>query len=270
MDALRSEIGAKVRELRKSRRWTQAELAERLELSQARLSEIERGKGSFAAEHLLQIFQLFNVDASHFAPANTRTKQEDQLWNALARLGAAHLAESEHVLPSQRVQQVHDVLREVLVHAGSPRLLTALAPVLVARADELQLRVVESQLAALGLSHRLGWLVENTVTALHDLSRDTGSWPVASRYRRAAVVLSAWLHTPRPEHRGEAQDVLDASIRSEKSLAMVELRRSPISARWGIVSELLPADFARAIEAASEVIPRRSKRSTLPRTARSL
>jgi transcriptional regulator with XRE-family HTH domain len=251
MGDLRKEIGAKVRDLRKGRRWTQAELAQHLDLSQARLSEIERGNGSFAAEHLLEIFRLFNVDASHFTPAKSRTTREDQLWNATARLGATHLVESDQVLPSERVQEVRDVLREGLVYAGSPRLITGLAAVLVARADELQLHLVEDQLAQLGLQHRLGWLVENTLEVLPRLV--SGAAPaVVRRYRRAEVVLSSWLRSPRPSHGRTSEDVLDQDIRSEKTRTLVAQERSPISARWGILSELSPEDFAGAIEAASE------------------
>jgi transcriptional regulator with XRE-family HTH domain len=248
----RSQIGAKVRALRTNRRWTQAELAQRLELSQARLSEIERGQGSFSAEQLLEIFLLFNVDPSYFAQGPSRASHEDQLWNAAARLGAAHLMESEDVLPSQRVQQVHDVLREGLAYARSPRLLTALSAVLVARADELQLHHVEEQLARLGLSHRLSWLVESTLAALHLLLEAAPGRALALLYRRAEVVLASWLHTPRPKRSAQAADVLDADIRSDKSRAVAGKKRSTISRKWGIVSELQPADFARAIGAASE------------------
>jgi transcriptional regulator with XRE-family HTH domain len=46
---LRVRVGKTVRELRHARRWTQAELARRLDVSQGRLSEIEAGKGSFTA-----------------------------------------------------------------------------------------------------------------------------------------------------------------------------------------------------------------------------
>jgi transcriptional regulator with XRE-family HTH domain len=69
VERLRSDIARKVRELRTGRGWTQAELAERLDASQARLSEIERGDGSFSAEQLLTLFKLFNVGPDHFAPA---------------------------------------------------------------------------------------------------------------------------------------------------------------------------------------------------------
>ncbi|HEX6242783.1 MAG TPA: helix-turn-helix transcriptional regulator [Polyangiales bacterium] len=248
----RRHIGAKVRDLRTARRWTQAELAERLGLSQARLSEVERGRGSFSAEQLLEIFRLFNVGPSHFAAGTARASHEDQLWNAAARLGASHLAESEDVLPSHHMQQVHEVVREGLVQVGSPRLLTALSAVLVARADELQLHHLEEQLARLGLSHRLGWLVDNTRDALQGLLSASPTRAAALRYRRAAVVLSTWLEAPRPARTAQAADVLDADIRSAKSRAAAEQQRSQISRRWGVLSELQPEDFARAIGAAHE------------------
>src|SRR6185436_20500519 len=66
LDRRRSDVAAKVRALRKARRWTQAELGKRLGLSQARLSEIEGGDGSFTAEQLLLLLKLFNVGASRF------------------------------------------------------------------------------------------------------------------------------------------------------------------------------------------------------------
>src|SRR5580658_8833730 len=90
----RSEVAKNARELRKERRWTQAELAKRLDLSQARLSEIEGGDGSFTAEQFLLLLKLFNVGASRFAPgagASPGHDREAQIQNALARLGALHL-----------------------------------------------------------------------------------------------------------------------------------------------------------------------------------
>ena len=59
LDKDRRRIAAKVRELRQSRNWTQAELSKRLQLSQSRLSEIERGAGSFTAEQFLLLLRLF-------------------------------------------------------------------------------------------------------------------------------------------------------------------------------------------------------------------
>src|SRR5271154_2106763 len=87
----RFTIAKSVRDLRKERRWTQAELAKRLDLSQARLSEVESGDGSFTAEQFLLLLKLFNVGTSRFAPnagASSGHDREAQIQNALVRLGA--------------------------------------------------------------------------------------------------------------------------------------------------------------------------------------
>src|SRR4051812_19664007 len=123
----RVAIARKVRALRTARQWTQAELAARLGLSQSRLSEIERGAGSFTAEQFLEILRLFNVTPDDFVTVEHAGDQA--LQNALARLGARQLRESPDVLPSERLREVDRVLREVLSSAESPRLVTALAPV---------------------------------------------------------------------------------------------------------------------------------------------
>src|SRR6476469_4792741 len=99
----RARISATVRALRKERGWTQAELAEKLGLSQNRLSEVERGDGSFTAEQFLLILKLFNVTTSRFADATDRPQQ---LQNALARRGASHLQESAGVVPADDLADV--------------------------------------------------------------------------------------------------------------------------------------------------------------------
>ena len=85
----KSQIGRDVRALRRERAWTQGELAEKLGLSQSRLSEIESGGGSFTAEQFLRILTLFNVTTSRFTGGVV--DREAQFQNALARLGAHQL-----------------------------------------------------------------------------------------------------------------------------------------------------------------------------------
>jgi hypothetical protein len=62
------------------------DLAKRRCVVEERLSELERGDGSFTAEQLLAILSFFNVPATYFAPQPS--KHERDLQNALARLGA--------------------------------------------------------------------------------------------------------------------------------------------------------------------------------------
>lgn len=120
----RELIARKVRRLRTERHWTQAELSRQLGLSQSRLSEIEGGQGSFTAEQFLTILRLFNVSVTHFVAAPRR---DVELQNALARLGAVHLQESDDVLPSELLDEVGTVVREVLFAPDLPRHVTSLA-----------------------------------------------------------------------------------------------------------------------------------------------
>ena len=89
VDNIRLRAVAKVRELRTERRWTQAVLAEKLGLSPARLSEIERGGGSFTAEQFLEVLRLFNVNVDAFAGPQ---RVEDELRTRLPGLARSTCA----------------------------------------------------------------------------------------------------------------------------------------------------------------------------------
>jgi transcriptional regulator with XRE-family HTH domain len=253
----RSEIARNVRELRKERRWTQAELAKRLDLSQARLSEIEGGDGSFTAEQFLLLLRLFNVGASRFVPSagpSAGHDREAQIQNALARLGALHLQENRDVLPSERFDEVRSAVREALVLAESPRLLTALAPVLVANAEQVNLNKLQLELSEAGLPHRLPWLVENVLDVLEHSASETHSRAWVRARRRAYVLLRTFLDAVRTDpHASGAPDVLDSNIRSQLSRDEIAEASSPISKRWRVVTSLQPDDFAHALASAHAV-----------------
>lgn len=255
-NAERSHIARVVRALRKERGWTQAELAEKLGLSQNRLSEVERGDGSFTAEQFLLILKIFNVTTGRFAAAADRTQQ---LQNALARLGASHLQESAGVVPADDLADVVTAIRETLVQ-GDPRLTTALAPVLCTNIDRVSLNKLYLDLEKVGLERRLAWVCESTLTALEsDLLQELPrTW--APRVRRAIVVLDAFLEPlnhrlESPSTGSPPPDVFDPSIRSKTTLDSVQAASSSISRKWGIVSALQPRDFAQAIRAASASNP---------------
>jgi transcriptional regulator with XRE-family HTH domain len=249
-DKIRSYIARKVRALRQARRWTQAELARHLRLSQNRLSEIERGKGSFTAEQLLTILRLFNVSVTHFAPRTADRGLE--LQNALARLGASHLKETDQILPNEQLEAVTEVVRRTLV-SGSPRLVTALGPVLVNNIDRTNLQGLNVQLAEAGLQRRLAWLVDNILAAIRrELSQpQPRRW--ARRLRRTEVILGVFLEPLLASQRGETSappDILDAGIRSERTLKEVKTASSAFSKRWGVVTRLQPEDFVLALRGA--------------------
>lgn len=248
LDNTRLRIVAKVRELRTERRWTQADLAAKLGLSQARLSEIERGGGSFTAEQFLEVLRLFNVNVDAFtAPQQV----EYELQNALARLGAFHLREVSGALPSARVAGVRAAVRETLLAPTDARLLLALGPVLIANLAALNLDVLDDELRAFGFPARVPWLVENVHTALL-LGGVAQGRPAAAQWHRSLAVLGDFVSRhPAPAIDAPRHlDHVDAGVRSERALAQVLAGASDISRKWGVVSDLQPADFADALRAA--------------------
>lgn len=245
----RTSIGKKVRDLRRARGWTQTRLAGDLGLSQARLSEIERGGGSFTAEQLLSILRLFNVGVSHF-DTGAKVGSARQLQNQLARLGGTELRELD-ILPSEIVEDVNEAVREALIE-GDSRHLTALAPVIVRNIDRIKLVKIYGDLHWLGFERRLAWLAENVVQALRDeAARAPRPWK--GWIARAGAVLQAFVHFARsspPSVADAPPDYLDASIRSAKTADDVAARASEISKRWNVVTGLEPTDFRKALEAA--------------------
>ncbi|OHC65241.1 MAG: hypothetical protein A2040_08930 [Rhodocyclales bacterium GWA2_65_19] len=251
-ERLRTSIAGKVRQLRIERRWTQTDLAELLGLSQNRLSEIERGRGSFTAEQLLVVLKTFNVPVDYFA--QVKASAESQLQNALARLGGSHLHESPEVLPTEALREVNEVILQTLVGMESPRQTAALAPVIAANINKINLSKLRADLRQAGVERRLGWVLENTLEALRQeeglaLSRE---WRV--RYKRAEIVLANFL-APWLQERGDSagifsEEILDHGIASQATLEGVRASSSAISKAWRIVTRLQTDDFAHALRQA--------------------
>lgn len=248
-------IGERIRALRQGRRWTQKQLSELLGISQNYLSELERGQGSFTAEHLLTILKTFNVPIDYFSPA--KTESQDQIQSALARFGASHLFESAETLPSSFIKDASDAVRETLISAQSSRQITALAPVLVDNINRLNLRTLKARLHEAGLERRLGWVLENTLAALHGEQSQPVPREWSLKYGRAETIIKSFLSYDRPDREPEEvregpDDVLDRDIASDKSLAEARRESSAISKRWGITTRIKTEDFAQALRAARE------------------
>lgn len=217
--------------------------------SQARLSEIETGDGTFSAEQFLEILKSFNVGLDYFT--NETSDDTALLQNALVRLGARHLKERDDVLPTAALGDLTTVVFEALLSA-TPRLTTALAPVLVLHVDELNLNAVRAKLASIGLQRRLDWLIDNTSQAVKEELRTAPPRVWAQRYRRAELVFETALDfakhaTPRQDG---PPDILDGNVRSKASLKQLVESSSEVSQRWGIATALQPDDFTTALRAA--------------------
>lgn len=252
----RETIGQKIRDLRRSRRWTQSELAERLDLSQARLSELERGGGSFSAEQLLEVLRLFNVSVGVFEDRESPTGWE--LQNALVRYGATHLQLVPEATVTGRFDTVASAIVEVLLNPSSHRLVTALAPVIVWSIDALSLPAIQFELALAGVPNRLAWTCENTTEALRETRGEARDAEWQRRDRRSLAVLESFVPHLKPgAHDGASYgpDPFDRGIRSKVTMDRIWEEASPISRRWNIASALTVEDFARALRSAHESRP---------------
>jgi len=255
-DSSRSLIGKRIRALRLERHWTQARLAALLGISQNYLSVLERGLGSFSAEELLVFLKHFNVPVDYFAAR--KGPIENQIQNALARVGAGHLLERGDLLPSEQLTRAADAVREALVSGDSPRQITAAAPVFVNQAGQINLDKLRGEFTSLGLQNRLGWALDNTLEAIKLESAKTFPREWRVRYNRASVIINYFLNPwraslkPAAARRQVQYNILDKDIASEATLQQVSREASEISKRWGIATRIKVDDFARALEAARD------------------
>jgi transcriptional regulator with XRE-family HTH domain len=242
-----ASLGARVRELRTARRWSQIELARQLGVSQPRLSQIENGRGSLTAETFLRLLQLFNVGVDQFG---VTLEAASPIQNALARHGATHLVETETLIPTALDEPI-EVLWEVLRSPGSARHVTALAPVLVANVDRIALRELATRLNRIGRDARLGWLLESLRRAIAEAG--TAQRPADQRDARradlaASLLLDSGILTPPPTN--APADLLDPDIRTAKTAERVLAEASPEATRWRIATRIRTSDFSNALEEA--------------------
>lgn len=138
---------------------------------------------------------------------------------------------------------------------GSPRLVTAIAPVLVAHARQLSFEPLFVELRRLGREHRLGWAIENTVAALDKLANDRHAPSRKKLLLHVGLPLdlaaSVAFQTRAPQ---QWPDVLDLAIRTDATRADVQRRSSRISKKWGIVSAIRVDDFVDALRASATAL----------------
>lgn len=242
--------------MRQNRRWTQAELAEQLQLSQNRLSELERGQGSFSAEQMLLLMQLFNTHISYFyeKPPIQEDTESLAIQNFLIPKGAFHLREHTGVPPIEDLQDVEDGLFRVLGNPKDPRLVTALCPVWIWSIDALNLIRVVNTCQDKNLVQRVLWLLDNIEVALHE-TKLSGRWKkAASRAQIAIHLLEDHLGNP-----PQQPDLFDSHIRTQKSIDLLLQTRHKSAEKYNILTSLRPEDFTTALREAYE-----SHRSLFP------
>lgn len=251
----RNSVVKALKELRTANGLTQSELARLLDLSQARVSEIESGKGSLSAEQFLLLLGHFNIPVDRFVGRRSDTHSE--LQNIISRLGAHHLAESTREVPSESLASFYSAVKEVVVTGGPARLLTALAPVIVNHADPSAFNKLRLEFLQLGLIHRWAWVLDNTLHAVRNELYNASKEPEEAfrrLYRRAEFSIQQILSFPWFSQESSQDrttiDPLDYPIRNQKSLEELFGRSSDISRKWRIASATQPQDFIEALRQA--------------------
>ena len=239
-----------LKRLRKEKGFTQSQMSQVLGISQSRLSEIEQGKGSIAAEQLLFLLKEFNLRLDDFwskPPQNISA----QLENSLHRLGAYYLVPNPSLVPSDRLSEVHDVLRETLIGVPSKNHILALAPVIVRQIKLINFDTLCMKLYDLGIDARVWWIVEGTLWAVRQRLKWVLPLDIQDFYQLAVEILS---RKTKPANyffnvrKGYPQDVFDSDILSAKDFEEVRKKRDELATRWRLITRIRVENLAGALE----------------------
>lgn len=87
-DKLLREIGARICEVRKKKRLTQEELAERMDVSIQMISNLERGKKAIRPENIVKLCEALDVSADYILRGISSGEELDEIiwkFRALSR-----------------------------------------------------------------------------------------------------------------------------------------------------------------------------------------
>src|SRR6187549_1036668 len=95
-------VGRKIRQLRRQRKLTQVELAEKIGIHQSDLSRMEQGEYKVGLDTLLKILQCFDLSMSDFFDETGRT---DMVFDKFRSLSSAAQKEVESFIEFKRAQE---------------------------------------------------------------------------------------------------------------------------------------------------------------------
>jgi len=97
-------VGRKIRQLRRQRKLTQVELAERIGVHQSDLSRMEQGEYKVGLDTLLKILQTFDLSIGDFFEENRRN--EETVIDKLKSLSPSAQKEVESYIEFKRRQEL--------------------------------------------------------------------------------------------------------------------------------------------------------------------
>ncbi|NOT45996.1 MAG: helix-turn-helix transcriptional regulator [Acidobacteria bacterium] len=225
--------GKQVRAHRKARGWTQAELAERLGVTQGYVCLLERAQRAVPATLAHKVTRLLDLPATAVPVGSASTALADEAaTTALATLGYPGFA---YRRPRRRLNPAEVLLRTLRSAELVARLVEALVWVAVKYAD-LDWNWVVRQAKVEDLQNRLGFLV----TLARQLAEQKGDADAVASLTRVEQAL---------EHsRLQREDTFRTSM-TEAERQWLRQHRSPEAAHWNVLSNLSASELARGFEA---------------------
>ena len=220
--------GQEVRDARKERGWTQADLAGRLGVSQGYVCLLERGQRSVPSRLAQRLASLLNLSPSRRPLSATRAPLEaDAATRALGTLGYpgfAHYRQRDTLNPAELLLRV---LRTPELDA---RVVEALVWVALAYPD-LDWKWLTREAKVNDLQNRLGFLV----TLARQLAERTERAEAARRLTLAEQALEY--------SRLQREDAFRPSM-TEAERRWLRQHRPPEAAHWNVLTNLSAADLA--------------------------
>jgi len=105
-------VGRKIRQLRRQRKLTQVELAEKIGIHQSDLSRMEQGEYKVGLDTLLKILQTFNLGIGEFFEERTK---DTSILNKYDDLSLSAQREVDSFIEFKRLQEDGDVDSENIV-----------------------------------------------------------------------------------------------------------------------------------------------------------
>ncbi len=103
-DAIKSNFGYVVRELRESKKLTREKLAENLGLQPQTISAIENGVNFVSCDVLSKLSEFFEVSPAYFFIKKVRTCNENDIVNMV------EIKKTLSLFDSNKLKEIHDIL----------------------------------------------------------------------------------------------------------------------------------------------------------------
>jgi transcriptional regulator with XRE-family HTH domain len=221
--------GRELRTGRKQRGWTQAELAERLGVSQGYVCLLERAQRPVPAALAQKATRLLDLPATALPVGSTSTAlADDAATTALATLGYPGFA---YRRPRQRMNPAEVLLRSLKTANLDARVVEALVWVALTYAN-LDWDWLVRQAKVEDLQNRLGFLV----TLARQLAEQRGNAEASTRLARAEHALEY--------SRLQREDAFRLSM-TEAERKWLRQHRSPEATRWNVLTNLNASELAR-------------------------